>query len=374
MRARVVRGRGILDEIGGRLDQLHVTTRAPVMARRPWLQCWIDAYVDHEPWGVVLEDGSRLAGAALFANRNRRGMLEVVRLGHGATDHARLPALTLEAAAVLGHAAAREVASVHGPWTLHLGQLPVNDPALTAMVRGLRWTLLTEGDGCPVIRIGADRSPNAYFSRNHRQNSRKAMNRLHKDGKEAVFGRFSSPSEIAELLPEIDAVRRQRDDDMGRHDKLEDPQYASFRCAVLSTLAGRRELELSTLRIDGELAAYWAALLDGGAYRLWDGRMSSKWGWYAPGRLLTDASIERSLEDPRFDQLDFLRGKLEYKLRIANDIVRSQTLVAWSSSLVRSLSGAMDRGRDIVRTSVRGLRRQLVRESPDHATMQGGRS
>jgi CelD/BcsL family acetyltransferase involved in cellulose biosynthesis len=340
---RVLKGRGVLSSLGPALADLHRETQAPIMARLPWLSTWIRCYTDHEPWAVVVEDGDALRAAALLATRRRWGITEVVRVGHGATDHARLPARDDASAAELGRAVAAEVNALSGPWRLFLGQLPVGDPVVRSIAVNLRWAEIVSGDVSPTIRIGPDRSLGRYLKRNSRKSCRLARNQLQRAGLRFRIAELRDPEGIARVLPESESIRRRRDMAEGRPDKLRDPRYATFRRAVIMTLAREGQVELTTLRIEDELAAYQVALLDGAAYRSWDGRISPSWARYQPGRLLDEAALTRVLEDDSFQEFDLMRGRQEYKLRLANEVVPAETLVAWSSPLVRALERSVER-------------------------------
>lgn len=358
---RIRKGPGILAELGPALDELHTAVAAPIMARRPWLEAWIRCFADHEPWAVTVEKGGRLEGAALLARRRRSGLTEILRLGHWATDHARLPALTPQAAEALSAAVVDEIKGMRGPWQLHLGQLPVNDPVLHEIASRVRGAVVHPGDGSPRVPFSDDRSVKTYLSKNHRQNARTAFNRLRKTGVNYEIDVTGDPTAISDIFDEIDAVRRSRDAEKGRVDKLVDSQYATFRRTVVLELAARGEAELATIRFDRDLAAYNLALLDGGSYRLWDSRMSPRWAQFYPGRLVLDVSIERALSDRRFSEFDFMRGQLEYKMWIATDVVASETLVAWSAPLVQAVVKSASHARARVRSSLARVRRRVSR-------------
>jgi CelD/BcsL family acetyltransferase involved in cellulose biosynthesis len=317
--------------------------------------------VDHEPWAVVVErpDGG-IEAAALLARRRRRGMTEIVRMGHGASDYGRLPAVDLASADRLASAVAGELQAIRGPWHLILSQLPVGDPVAEALSTNLRWAAVVAGDGSPRLRFGQDRTLRAHVSRKHHRNSLLAINRLHKAGMSPVVDRLKEPDEITEVLPEIDQIRRRRDSATGRPNRLGDPRYASFRRAIILKLAKRGELEVSTLRIGRALAGYNVALLDGASSRIWDGRFSPEWSNFYPGQLLFDATIERALENVRFTELDLMRGRRDYKVRLSSDVVPAQTLVAWSSSLARTFLESTERLK-AVRAAARSVGRRAAK-------------
>ena len=88
----------------------------------------------------------------------------------------------------------------------------------------------------------------------------------------------------------------------------------------------------ATLRLDGQLAAYVVALLDGDVYRVYDGRMDSASAAYSPGRLIEAAALNRALSDPRFALLDWMSGVAAEKLLVANTAEGRARLVATSGS------------------------------------------
>ncbi len=360
MNVRVLKGRYVLAELGSALDDLHRETGVPIVSRRPWLETWIAHYLDHQPWAVAVEGPHmRLDAVALLACRRRRGVTEIVRMGHGGSDYGRLPARDPDSAACLAQTIVAELQGFRGPWRLHVGQLPVDDPVARGIAEHLRWPSVMTGDVSPVLRFGPDRSFSAYISRNHRKNTRLAINRVRKAGLTMAIECLQDPGGVARVLPETTRVRRQRDTATGRPNKLDNPRYAAFREAVIVKLAARGEIELTTMRVGGDLVAYNVALLDGQACRLWDGRFSPGWSHFYPGQLVINAVLERTLTNPRFTEIDLMRGRLHYKERLATELVAGQTLVAWSSPLAQTVFGWADRLK-----AIRDLRKPAARSRP----------
>ena len=68
-----------------------------------------------------------------------------------------------------------------------------------------------------------------------------------------------------------------------RRSDLDDPRYHAFWSSLVIALAASAELELALAEVDGELVAYDIGLLDGTAYRIWDGRFAPRRGGASRG-------------------------------------------------------------------------------------------
>lgn len=381
VQVRLVSGREMLDRLGPALDELHEATDAPITARRPWLRIWTDTHPDHEAFGAAVVGASqRLEAAALLARRAAGRVAEIVTLGHGPSDYARLPARSAEAARALAGGVVDALRATPGPWQLRLEQLPTGDPAARAIKSRLRWAMFAEGDGAPKIVFGEERTPAAHLSRAHRANVRGKWNRIRRQGLDAAITHERDAAKIEELLPQVEAVRRERDLALRGQSDLEDPRMAAFWHSVIVELARSEEVELTTLHLQGELAAYVVCFLDRGAWRQWDGRVSPRWERFGGGRLVYHESILRALADRRFAEYDWMRGLEEYKLALSTDVAGAEHLLAWSSlaaaaarglpllakSALRPAKGRhpwLARGWDVLRKASRG--RRLQRLGPD---------
>jgi len=351
-----VRGTGVFDALGPSLDDLFEATGAPIMARRTWLETWISCYPDHEPLAVEVRSLSQnaLVAVALLATRRRRGILEVVRMGDGATDYARFPARNRHAARSLGSALISELAKIRGPWRLFIGQLPPKDPVAQEVARNLRTSMVGPGDGSPTVRFERGRLLENYVPHKVRANMRTRTNRMRREGITPVFFRTRESDEIVRILPEADGVRRARDTALARRSKLDDERYLRFRHTVLRKLAAEGHVELAGLRVAGELIAYQIGLLDGTVYRQWDSRFHPAWRQFGPGTLLNSEALGSVLKDPRFTEFDFMRGVHAHKLEYATDVRSAESLVAWSSPNVRTIGSLEERLKRIVRGPRRG--------------------
>jgi CelD/BcsL family acetyltransferase involved in cellulose biosynthesis len=327
----------ILEELGGALDDLLAEVHAPMTARRPWLQTWIECYTDLEPFAIAIEDEhGRLEAVALLASRRRRGRTEIVALGDGPCDQLRLPARSPEAAAALAQAVVRAMGARRGAWTLRFEQLPQEDPVATEVVRLLKGAALVPGDGSPAMAFDQGRDFKAYVGHNSRGVAKTMRNRMKRNGLELAIEGVRDAERIIEALPEVERVHRDRDAQLVRKSQLEDPRMLRFWHTAIARQAERGELELMTLRLNGTLAGYVVGLLDVDSYRLWDGRFAAEFSWYSPGRLVDQAALASALEEERFGEFDWMRGEEEYKLRNSSHVAPAQHLVAWSSGAMRA--------------------------------------
>ncbi|HLZ36474.1 MAG TPA: GNAT family N-acetyltransferase [Mycobacteriales bacterium] len=180
-----------------------------------------------------------------------------------------------------------------------------------------------------------------YLSRNTHRSLKKARNRLAVEGREVQVEFVADSVSIARLLVDVERVHRQRDHDSERDSDLDDPTGLVFWRQVILQHSLRGEVEVATLRIDGELAAYVVSLLDGSSYRVYDGRFDTSFAEYAPGRLLEAAALERALQDPRFTELDWWSGVASEKLLSENVSCTRQWLGASSQLATATPAGEM---------------------------------
>lgn len=335
----VLSGPRLLDGLGADLDDLHRAAATPVTARAPWVRAWLAAYTPHDLWAVIVRDGrtGRLDGAALFAMRAGDGCDEIAPLGRRQLDRGAMPARTPAAADALGTALAARLSGRSGPWTLRLGQLPAGDRVAAAVVRRLPGARILPGLPIPKVEVGPGGSAGDLLGKGLRKQLRKATNRVAADGITMAIGFAAGSAEVEMLLDEVERTHRAREHHARRVSDLESSPGLGFWRDVIVDHARRGEVEIATLRLEGELAAYVVSLLDGGAYRVFDGRLAPSWSRYSPGRLLETATLERAMEDPRYRELDWMNGCASEKLLTTNAADPTEHLVAASPGMVIDL-------------------------------------
>ena len=291
----------------------------PVTGRWAWMSATISQPQVYTS-ACLLGTDSDLRGAAVFVHDVDTDGVRHVRLASGGDGHrAFVLALDDDDAAALGVAMADLLTSADGPMRVELGPLPAGDPALESMLLALpaRSGVTVIEDVVPSVRQAGDLLDD-HLSHGMLRTLRKSNNRLATDGVVAEFRTTRDADEILARLPEIAAVSRDRDHAGGRASLLDELAGLRRWTARLTGLARLCHLELCTLTLDGQPAAYVLGLEDGDAYRLLEGRFVMAWRRYAPGRLLEAHVLQRVLDHPELRELDWMTSAAPETLIAAN--------------------------------------------------------
>ena len=304
------------------------------MASWPWLRSWAQAFRAWSPLMVDLRsmETGDLAGYALLAFSERAEGTTVVALGHGSSRHGCLPATDPAAASALARAVASTVQAMRGVWSLDLEQLPDGDPTLHQLAHELSDAQLLPERRVPGVTFSTAVHLDDVLGTGMRRQLRRARARIAADGMEMSIAFDRGQAISLELVDEVEAVHVSRDRDTRRQSDLDRPSDREFWRQVVEATSGDWEVEIASLRLDGRLAAYVVALLDGDTYRVYDGRMCTELGPYSPGHLITAAALDRAMKDRRFAVLDWMTGVASEKLLMTNIAQRRVRLVATSAS------------------------------------------
>lgn len=329
-----VEGIAAIEWWGPVLEELCVEVGAPITARVPWLTCWARQHVDWQSFVVMVWQADMLMAAAMLARRRVRGLLRVIMLGQGQSDHARLPCREPAAAQCLADGIVAALHRSRRPWIVQLARLPDGDPVLAALTSRLRGCRVQPGTPNSFVRFapGADLRP--LVGAETSGIIAPAGQRLVRENVHRTVQRLTDVDEVAALLPVLAEVRSARDIQLGRRSDHLDPAVREFWFEVLTLLANRGELEVTSVRLNGRLAAYAVALLDPPAYRLWDTRIQPELSDYAPGYLLLDALLDRLRADTRFSEFDAMRSSEPYQEAIAGEQDEPVELRACSSPVL----------------------------------------
>jgi CelD/BcsL family acetyltransferase involved in cellulose biosynthesis len=326
-----VRGLDAFRGLGAELDDLHARVGAPVSTRSLWLIPWAETHPEFEPVCVVVRSPARVEAAAVLARRRVMGCDMVVAAAHTLSDRIWLAAVDDASARALADAIAAFLGSITRPWFLDVRQLPVGDPVGAHLARLLPTSELRAGVPLPQTHFTDGQPIKEYVRKKHRQNAGAAERRLSCDH-EWTYGWLRDPAEIERLLPEIEAIRQVRDDDLGRFSDL-DRGGGEFWRRLVRAAAGT--VEVATLTVDGRLGAYCVCLRDGDVMVAWDARPAPEYLSYWTGNLVLTQVLMTCHADPSIRSVDWCRGESFNKQRLANGIDEAQDLRAWSSPAAR---------------------------------------
>jgi hypothetical protein len=294
---------------------------APVTAGPGWQLAACAASRTVDPWALLARDIDGVAvGAVLLVDhvedrRTQRTTLGGTDGGHRGAILTRDPAV----AYALGESWDRLRADQHRPAPVTLGPLPADEPVVVAFAAGMSGSRLESTAEIPVIRSAPDLAPTDYLAAGMRRTLRKSANRLAADGSTAVPRFTSDATEIRGLLGQLEQVSRHRDHVHGRASDLDDAVRQQTWRHRARDLADAGVLELATLQIDGELAAYTLGIHDLPAYRLLEGRFVTRWARYSPGRFLEALVVERALARAEFTTFDWMTSVAPESLLGRND-------------------------------------------------------
>jgi CelD/BcsL family acetyltransferase involved in cellulose biosynthesis len=327
-------------------DRLAERGRTPFLLHG-WLSDWWAAFGDGLALRtcVVWRDGEVAAALPLAASGRRR--LEAVANSHSpefgtlAADHEALDALV--------HAVLAQDAE------LVLPTLAPTDPLLGALARVSRRTVVREPP-LPVAAVRTDGSFADYLAagrwrRKELGRQRRRMERAH----DVDLSAIAPPSALAAELQaglELEASGWK-----GAHGTaiLSAPQTERFYRRIATTFAERGELRLSSLRLDGELAAWELGVLFAGRLHALKVGYDERLRPLAPGHLLALATIERCFE-LGIDSYEMGPGDEDYKRRFANVVHEATTLRSYPDRLTMALRIAYRRS---VRPELRRIRQRM---------------
>ena len=322
------------------IEGLNSELAVPIMASWPWLQAWCDSFQNWSPMMVELRSAEtgQLSGFALLAKMERAQGTALVAMGHGSSLYGCLPARDEAAANALAGALASTLNELPGAWSLELEQVHDLDPTLLKLADELEHAQVLPELRIPRVVFSTAHTVDDVLTKSMRKQIRRANARIAAEGLEMSMAFDRGPAISPELIDEVEAVHVARDRNSRRNSDLDRPPERSFWRRVVEASDDLWEVEIASLRLDGVMAAYVVALLDGSTYRVYDGRMNSQYSLYSPGRLIEAAALDRAMKDKRFAVLDWMSGVAAEKLLTTNIAEGRARLVATSGSRYLSAS------------------------------------
>ncbi len=315
----VVVGLDRLRDRRGELEALAQRCDAPVTGRSTWMLASVDS--GPQPCAVLVRDlsGFLRAAAVLVEVDGTSGGQVVTFAGSDLGHRGAILADDRLWARRLGIALSRALPVHTTGWAIELGPLDADSPALAGFLAGFPQLVRLDVEPIPVLvrEPGLDLAAD-YLSPAMRRTLRKANNRIVTDGRTLETRFTRSYSEICELVPALQACHRNRDHDRGRLSDLDDEKTRETWGSRLRALAQDGLLEVATARIDGVLAAHVIGIRDGETYRILEGHFVTEWARYAPGRLLEAAVVQRMLDEPAMNTLDWMTSVAPESLLATN--------------------------------------------------------
>ncbi len=316
------------------INELNASLDIPVMGSWPWLSAWARSFENWTPMMIELRstETSDLSGYALLAYNERAEGRAIVAMGHGSSLFSALPARDDASAKALADAVATTLNDMEGAWSLELEQIHDLDVALLRLSGNLEHAQVLPELRVPRVVFSTAHHVNDVLSKSMRKQLRRAENRIRNDGAEMTIAFDRGQAITTGLIDEVESVHVSRDREARRASDLDRPSERAFWRHVVESPDGLWEVEIASLRLDGELAAYVVALLDGDTYRVYDGRMNTAYSDYSPGRIIEAKALARAMADPRFAVLDWMSGVASEKLLTSNIAEGRARLVATSGS------------------------------------------
>ncbi len=307
-------------------------TGEPVTGRWPSQFIWMQTHPKYEPWGVLVERKGAPVAAALLT-RQWRGFWKIGKPA-GWGDPLHFAAVDEDAARGLAKSILEAAKKFGGPWEIEISDLPSSDP-VAAYIRSY-WprsqSWLTPP--APHILFATGEPLTTYISRNTRSAVAKARNRIEREGIELREAWTSDPEQILKFLPHILDVNRRRDHQLRQRSFLDDPASERFFMAFVAEHAGQGLIDLLTIHLNGQLAAFALCLLDNAEYSVLANRAAPDWLRYSPGTIANAEVVRHAYEKPGICGVNWGAGPQRYKLSGKAALQVRQTLCAWSSAAV----------------------------------------
>ncbi len=342
-------------------ERIFRTIAAPATGCWPGLLIWMESHPKYEPWGVLIERNGYLVAAGILTRRRRFGLWWIGKpTGRG--DPLRFGAVDDDAAAKLAQAICAAARSFGGPWRLQVSDLPCPDPVIAHFRSGWPHSQTQLTPPVPHLLFAADAPLSTYLSRNTRSAVAKARNRILREGIQMVQEWTSDPERILKLLPQVLDIYRRRDHQLRGRSMVDDPASESYFEAFVAEHTRQGLMNLLTIHLEGQLAAFALCLLDNGKYWVLVNRTSPAWLRYSTGTIANAEVVRHAFEDPRSCGVNWGGGPERYKLSGEVTLVHYQTLYAWSSATVRLLTSQATQ-RLLALTPMRQFRRIFSRRS-----------
>lgn len=302
----------------------------------PGLLIWMETHLDFEPWGVLIERNGEVVAATILTRYRHLGLWRIGKPG-GTHDPVRFGALDDDAALKLARAIYGTLQTFGGPWRLEVTDLPFPDPVASHLQSICPHSHIQRTSSIPCLRFAPDTPLSKYLSSNTRSAVAKARNRILRDGIQMVQEWTRDIGQIHNFLPQILDIYRCRDYQLYGNCLIDNPMAESFFIKFVTEHASQGLVDLLTIHLDGELAAFALCLMDNNEHWVLVNRVSPSWLRYSPGTIANAEVVRHAFEDIESCGVNWGGAPQRYKLSGNVILMPRQTLRAWSSGVVRIL-------------------------------------
>lgn len=313
--AVTVSGTAALYAVRDEIADLSVRCKLPTTASADWIFATLAADGSSSPWAVLVRDApGRLHAAMILAVTDNQ--IRIVGTDQG--NRAVIAAESSAAAETLAEGVHRSLRGRDLNSIVVLGPLDAQHSHTQLFSAALQGSTLLEADPIPLIRNEGQEFFD-YLTHGMKRQMRKVHNRLKTDARSWSVAVTVDPDVIRQRLPILEACHRERDHAHGRASALDDEAGLQLWRARIEALSRAGDLELAELSIDNEFAAYTLSVFDGHVFRIIEGRFTSEWARYSPGRLLEAHIVERVLAEDSIHIIDWMTATAAEKLLATND-------------------------------------------------------
>lgn len=315
-------------------DHIFSTVATPSTGRFPGLLIWMKTHPDFEPWGILIKRNDNVVAAAILTRYRKLGLWLIGKPG-GVNDPVRFGALDDDAAARLAQAICDAAQGFGGPWRLEYSDLPSPDPVVNHLLSIWPHCQTQSSSPIPCLQFAPDAPLNQYLSSNTRAAVAKARNRIKRENVQIAQEWTRNPERIRELLPQILNIYCLRDHQLYGKSLIDDRSAENFFLMFVAEHANQGMIDLLTIHLNGQLAAFALCLLDIGEHWVLVNRASPDWLHYSPGTIANAEVVRHAFEDPHSHGVNWGGAPQRYKLSGEVTLIPRQTLYAWSSATVR---------------------------------------
>jgi diguanylate cyclase (GGDEF)-like protein len=317
----VIRGIREAEPVLEQLEELHRAVGAPITARWAWLRSWFNLHPEADLRLLLVRNGetSEIDAAAVLALEQNGEKTRIFTVSEQSATVASMFARNDQAADRLAAGVSDFIQDFNGTWQFDVEQLSSTNPVGEALERYLPSLSTVSALPIPNVEFSEGLTLDSLLSKNMRKQLKRSRSKLDAEAPNWKVEFVREIDGVMTLLPDIEETHIQRDHLRRNESDLDNALARRFWQETVVAHCYTGELELATLIIDGTVAAYVLAFVDGSTYRVFDGRMNSKYAKYSPGRILEAATLERAIENPIFTRFDWMTGVAPETILAVND-------------------------------------------------------